>query len=156
MTQSAEEGTAINFEKLNQIVKQCNHQRFTQFIRRIMELKAAHEFKEYYMKISYLQFTKNKGTMVNMLQHPSLEDELLTLRADVAQALHDKYLLMFANGQTTKRVYPITGELANFELKDVRRAAETLSVNKAISWDLIPDTIITIALKDTNLLESIF
>lgn len=149
-----ETGTSVDFVKLSQTVSRFNNFQFTEFIRNIMQLKITHQTKEFYLKLSFLDRARNNKVMVDKLVEPNDPSTVLTEKSDIAAALHKKYLKMFSGNSDTKTVYPIEGDLVEFGIEDARRAIKQISTNKAISWDLIPDNIISYARECETTLRS--
>jgi len=140
-------------------IREMNNKKYIDFLQEITTSKLENRIKEYYMKIiGTLKLKQDKNTLVNSLQ--TSEGELIVDPAEIDQNIAEHYREMYSAGYRYKVTQEV-GHITNISTDTMKNATSNISLNKAISYDMIPDTILKtvddkLCQTLTNLLNSFF
>jgi hypothetical protein len=133
-----------NLTQLNSLILQLNTSGFYKFLGEIMDLKKPLTCKKYYANLAMLWRTQKDEILLSKLRDPADSNSILFQREAINAILQKKYSEELSDGLKTKRIYPIFGVLIAPTEQEFGTAVEELATGKAISWDTLPDKILTI------------
>ena len=125
------------WETFNKMCKKANSDDFNAFMGTLKDLDMSNRYKEYFHRIRfYTEIGRNQDILKDLL----VDDDLIVDKYEVSRLVTERYKELLGD-KGAKRYY-VHGETIEVAEEDVREALSNLPTDKAVSWDMIPSTVL--------------